>query len=176
MNQLRAKRDSMRDSRGGLFSYRDFKKPPISIYTIYYFLVFPVTCPVKILSPFPTRRPSERPPAPPRVLLLVTAPRTTRAHSLSLGSQCSIPHAYRRGVHRHGRGRRDRHPGLAGTHFLRCTAPVPTRTPTAPNHFCVYLFDVNYTSSTTASFSLTPTSPPSVLPSAADRFTTKHTP
>ena len=60
MNQLRAKRDSMRDSRGGLFSYRDFKKPPISIYTIYYFLVFPV----KILSPFPTRRPSERPPAP----------------------------------------------------------------------------------------------------------------
>ena len=96
--------------------------------------------------------------------------------TLTRRSQCSIPHAYRRGVHRHGRGRRDRHPGLAGTHFLRCTAPVPTRTPTAPNHFCVYLFDVNYTSSTTASFSLTPTSPPSVLPSAADRFTTKHTP
>lgn len=124
----------------------------------------------------PQDAPPKDPPPPPRVLLLVTAPRTTRAHSLSLGSQCSIPHAYRRGVHRHGRGRRDRHPGLAGTHFLRCTAPVPTRTPTAPNHFCVYLFDVNYTSSTTASFSLTPTSPPSVLPSAADRFTTKHTP
>ena len=170
MNQLRAKRDSMRDSRGGLFSYRDFKKPPISIYTIYYFLVFPV----KILSPFPTRRPSERPPAP--AARLVACYCTTHHPGTLTLTRLSIPHAYRRSVHRHGRGRRDRHPGLAGTHFLRCTAPVPTRTPTAPNHFCVYLSDVNYTSSTTASFSLTPTSPPSVLPSAADRFTTKHTP
>ena len=150
----------MRDSRGGLFSYRDFKKPPISIYTIYSFLVFPV----KILSPFPTRRPSERPPAPPRVLLLVTAPRTTRAHSLSLGSQYLTP--------TEGACTDMAEDAATATPAslvrISFAAPRPClrqlQLPTAPNHFCVYLSDVNYTSSTTASFSLTPTSPPSVLP------------
>ena len=126
------------------------------------------------LIAFPHKTPFRKTPRP--AARLVACYCTTHHPGTLTLTRLSIPHAYRRSVHRHGRGRRDRHPGLAGTHFLRCTAPVPTRTPTAPNHFCVYLFDVNYTSSTTASFSLTPTSPPSVLPSAADRFTTKHTP